>query len=113
MGLVGNVAGEVTADVERVRHGVAYLTEDLPVFVVPAVVPLCTPVVLHAQVNLVVPEEVKVQLGEHQTCLAGLCIVEVQLRLSLAGYHDDEQQGRQGDEEECFSHLAVLLSWVL
>ena len=67
---VGGVIGVVTADVEDGRLGVANVAEDGVVGGVPAIVPLCSPVVADAILQLIVPVYVEVEVDEGELHLA-------------------------------------------
>lgn len=55
VGRMGRVGGVVAAQVEDIGLGVADLAEDVQVGLVPAVAPLCLPVVFDVEADLVVP----------------------------------------------------------
>ena len=90
--VVGRGAGEVSAYVEGVGHGIADVAPDAAVFVVPSVVPLRLPVVALSGFEDIVPVGVELDFGDDKLRVHRLRLVEVEGRLGLAG---DEQQGQQ------------------
>ena len=102
-------AREVTAQMEDGRLGVADLTEDLVVGLIPAVVPLCRPVVGDAVGYLVVPVGIEFKLHHWQVDVDLTSVEEMEFRVADTA---DQQRHERTDYCRASHCLEVVMTTV-
>jgi hypothetical protein len=85
VGSQGYILGVVTTQVEYLGLGVSYLAKDLYIAQIPAIAPLCLPVVGDIVANLVIPNSFELEVYDRYIKVCVCTTIQMQIRLAIAG----------------------------
>ena len=81
----GSIVGKVAAQVEYLGLGVSYLAKDFDIAQIPAIAPLCLPVVGDVIAYLVIPNSFELEVDNRYVKVSVGSTIQVQIRLAIAG----------------------------